>query len=51
MPFPILDRAINETANPPNIKRTTWMISVSATAFKPPYKEYAKDNIANKTRP
>ena len=22
-PFPIFDKAINETANPPNIKRTT----------------------------
>ena len=50
-PFPIFDKAIKETAKPPNIKRTTWMISVRATAFNPPYNEYAKDSIASNTKP
>ena len=50
-PFPILVSAIYETANPPNIKRTTWTMSVIATAFKPPDKEYASDKIASRIIP
>ena len=47
----IIFKAINETANPPKIKRTTWTTSVIATAFNPPDKEYAKEKKANIIKP
>ena len=40
-----------ETAKPPKIKRTTCTISVIATAFKPPDKEYASDRTAKTINP
>ena len=37
-----------ETYNPAKINRLTWMISVKATAFKPPYNEYASESNPSK---
>ena len=37
-----------ETYNPAKINRLTCMISVKATAFKPPYSEYASESNPSK---
>ena len=42
---------MKDTAKPPNIRRTTWTISVIATALSPPDNEYARDNAAKTINP